>query len=265
MVAATRPRKCLVAIPLHAPPCDAFRRGYSNLLAQMVRSNGLLGDWKLSWQERTGGGLVLVRNILAAKAIKENHDVLFFLAGDIGCAEDNLARDLSRILSHFDREDVNLVGGCYLFKRIPLRLVVNQDEWRKPDEFGLIEVANTGLDFMAIRVSALVNIIEQWPLISARMYGAVIPLAYESFIDNEGRSQGLQWNLFGMAPVFAGDHVEFLPEDYYFQRLAKEAGCKIQVDTHVRLQHYGLHNFDAATATGIEEAIATVNPPLPYP
>lgn len=206
----------------------------------------------------------MARNTCASLAHKEKYDVLFFLAGDIGCTNDNLSLEISRVLGHFERPEVNVVGGCYLHKRLPLRLVMNQDENRKPDEHGLIEVANTGMDFLAIRVSVLQAIIDRWPSISWRLYGAVIPLCYESFISNEGKSQGLNWNFFGMGPVLEGKVTKYLPEDLYFCRLVREAGLKIQIDTKVRLQHWGQYNYDAATVTGLEEAIAALNPPLPY-
>jgi hypothetical protein len=251
-------KRLLIGAPLHQPPCDAYRRAVNRFMRESIEG------WEARWLELGGGGITVTRNIMASIAIKEGYDVLLFVAGDIGYREDDLAREVRRCLSHFERdpEHVHVVGGLYLFKRFPLQLALSQDEARHVDEFGLIEVEKTGTDFLAISTRAMNEVIDRWEFISTRLYGHGIPLAYDSYISNDAAYQGLQWNLFGQACVYAeeGNEINFLPEDFYWCRLAREAGFKIYVDSAIRLQHWGSACFDAAAVSGIDEALACPNP-----
>lgn len=242
-------KKLFIGCPLHNGTCDAFRTGYGNLILKGVPG------WELRWYEYGGGGITLARNRMAAEAIRRGFDVLLFVSGDIGFHENDMPGAISRILAHFDRPEVSCAGGVYLFKRYPLQIIVSQDQAREVDEHGLIEVNRTGTDFMAIRVSALNEVIQKWQGISEKLYAAQVPLSYQA-------ESGTEWNLFGQAPAFAedGETVIFLPEDFYWCRLAREAGFKIHIDTQIRLQHWGRFNFDANGVNGIEEALKTPNP-----
>lgn len=251
-------KKVLVGCPLIGGGCDAFRRGYAELM-----KNGVKG-WDVFWSEGgpTIGGITIARNYLAGKAIREDCDVLLFLAGDVGYKGDRFSEAVTRILSHFERDGVDVVGGVQLFKKFPLQVMVAQDEDRAIDEHGLIEVEKTGTDFLAIRVKAMQRVIEKWASISSKLYHGYFPLSYDSNTGNAEQAHGMEWNIFGQGVVFSGDNVttEFLPEDFYWCRLAREAGMKVMVDTQLRLQHWGQHNYDASTVQGLEEALTTAMP-----
>lgn len=255
-------KSVFIGCPLHHGCCDAFRRGYGDLIKKMIPG------WKLTWYELGGPGITIARNMMAAEAIRGDYDVLLFLAGDIGFKDDGCARDIARTLSHFERdpEGVHVVGGLYLLKKFPLRLNLNQDKDRNPDEHGLMQVMETGTDFLAISVKAMKKVIEEWASISAKLYGAVIPLEYDSNIADADKFVGKEWNIFGQAPVWDSriGRNRFLSEDFYWCLLAHEAGFKIHVDTQVRLQHYGSYCYDVNTVQGIDRAVATKNPqPIP--
>lgn len=196
-----------------------------------------------------GGGITIARNVLAGIAIREKYDVLLFVAADIGFKDNKMSDAVRRILSHFEKPAVNIVGGVYLFKRFPLQIVAAQDEDRGIDEDGLIEVNRTGTDFLAIRVSALNEIIDAWPNIEILEYDC---------------ERGREWNLFGQCVVATDNGNRFLPEDFYFCHIAKQAGFQILIDSQIRLQHWGQHNYDANGVTGIETALTLPNPEPQY-
>ena len=244
----------LIGVPLHAPPCDAYRYAKEEFIANQPRGHRFL------WAERGGGGITVTRNMLAGKAIREKYDVMVFLAGDTGFPDNRLSVVVARALSHFERPEVNVVGGVYLFKSWPLRVALVQDRAREIDAHGLVEVKETGTDFLAIRVKAMEAVITKWPQVSQNLYGHMIPLAYDSNTANAEKAAGTEWNIFGQAVVWEDGAARFLPEDFYWCRLAREAGFRIQVDTRIRLHHYGSFNYDASTATGIEQAVTTAMP-----
>jgi hypothetical protein len=254
------PRRVLIAVPLHNGVCDAFRRGHMELVAKQAQLTG----WAITWNEYGDCGLTIARNNAATRCLVEKFDVLLFLAGDIGFKDDSLSREVKRVLSHFEREGVYVVGGTYLFKRQPLQIVACQDQNRTVDEHGLVTMKWLGMDFCAIRFGALWKIKCMWGLISSKLYGAVLPLSYKSFISNDGSAKGEHWNFFAQTVVHnerAGEPPEFLPEDMYFFRLCREATIPLQLDTRIRLQHWGKNNFDAGSALGIEDAACRMNPP----
>lgn len=254
---ATARKRVLIVVPLHHGACSAYRRAY----VEFVKNREKV-EWDAVWMEIEGTGLSIARNIAAGRAMKERFDVLLFLAGDIGFKDDDCSGTVKRVLSHFEREETMIVGGCYLFKRLPLQLVACQDQNRKVDEFGLVEEKFVGTDFTAIRTLALRSIIGQWDGISRALYGSVQPLSYESFVANDGSSKGTHWNMFAQTVVRneRDGSPEFLPEDLYFFRLCREARISIKLDTRIRLQHWGSYNYDAATVSGIEEAACRLNP-----
>lgn len=255
-------RTVFIGCPLHHGCCDAFRRAYGNFIKKLVPG------WEVTWYELAGPGITIARNMMASLAIRQKYDVIIFLAGDIGFSGDNCSRDIVRTLSHFERdpENVHVVGGLYLLKRFPLRLNLNQDQDRHPDEHGLMQVMETGTDFLAISIRSMQKVIDEWPAISSKLYGAPVPLEYDSNIADENKFVGKEWNIFGQAPVWDSrlGRNRFLSEDFYWCLLAHEAGFKIYVDTQVRLQHYGSYCYDVNTVQGIDRAIAVKNPqPIP--
>ena len=244
--------RVLIGVPLHGGVTDAYRKAKEGFIRAYAPKDGCEVDWR---EMRGSGGITVARNMLAGKAIREKFGILLFLAGDIGYPGDNLAGVFERVMAHFERPEVNVVAGVYLFKEFPLRLCLSQDQDRTPDEHGLIEVREVGTDFMAIRVAAMEEVIGRWPGISAAVHGTMIPLDYET-------PAGREWNIFGQAVVFeeGTDSQRFLPEDFYWCRLVREAGMKVHVDTRVRLQHWGACNYDASVASGIDAAIGTRMP-----
>jgi hypothetical protein len=255
---ARHARRVLIGIPLHGGMGDAMRRGYGKMMKE-----GLADGWEYEWKEVGGSGITAARNYLAAKAVNEGFDVLVFLAGDIGFRGDDLPAHLNRVLSHF-KDDVRglVVGGIYLFKQLPPRLVLDQDENRNIGKDGLLQVRATGTDFMAIDVQALHVVIAKWKDVSQKLYGAIIPLEYDSNMENKPKAQGKAWNIFSQGVIFSedGTATEWTTEDFYWCRLVREAGLKVYVDMGIRLQHWGKGNYDAAQVTGIEEAASTAMP-----
>jgi len=225
-------RSVLICTPLHHGESGLFRKGYGELALYRVPG------WEFSWYEVGGCGITHARDIGAAKAIKDGYDVLLFIASDIGFTQKHVVK----VLSHFERDpSVAVVGGMYLLKKFPYRLCLNQpDRTRVQDPVtGLLEVHETGTDFMAISVEALKKVV-----------GAHPELEYDDYddLDTPKTSRGTAWNIFNMGVVVENGKRRFLTEDFWWCRYAREAGYKIHVDTSIQLKHDGRFVFDAEVA-----------------
>lgn len=257
-----RRTRILIAVPLHHGVCHAFRKAQ----VKLERAKGAMEkdfNLEVDWQEFEGCGLTIARNLSVAFALAHDYDELIFLAGDTGFPSHNLAAVINRLHHQLATYEFEVVGGTYLYKRHPPQVVSCQDEeGRQPNGDGLVEVQYAGTDCVAIKTEVFRKIIHHWPLISMQLYGAVIPLHCRHRVTNDGSFGGDYYNLFSEQVVVGEDgERELLPEDFYFFRLAHLAGCRIAVDSQIRLQHWGTYNYDAATVSGIEEALTTVNPP----
>lgn len=224
----TKTNSVIFVAPLHHGENKIFRESYGNLLINR------LPGWEFTWYDIAGCGITHARDIGAARCVKDKYDVLFFVASDIGFT----AKDCQSMLSHFERDpSIGVVGGMYLLKKFPPRLCMNQDDrGRKIDAHGLLEVRETGSDFLAIRREALEKVISLHP-----------ELEYDDYddLDTPETNRGKSWNIFNMGVVEENGRRRFLTEDFWWCRYAREAGYKIHVDTNVRLRHAGGYVWDA--------------------
>jgi hypothetical protein len=225
-------KSVLICCPTHHGESGLFRAGFGDLILNRIPG------WEFSWYEVGGCGITHARDIGAARAIKEDYDVLLFIASDIGFT----AKHIQKVLSHFERDpSVAVVGGMYLLKKFPYRMCLNQpDRTRVSDPAtDLLEVYETGTDFMAISVESLKKVVAAHP-----------ELRYDDYddLDTPETRRGIAWNIFNMGVVEENGKRRFLTEDFWWCRYARKAGYKIHVDTSIQLKHDGRYVYDAEIA-----------------
>lgn len=160
------------------------------------------------------------RNTLTAKFLMSDCTHLFFWDADVGAEPWHLLVLLNR--------DVDVIGGLYPMKTMPVRWVVNGFEGAESTEDGLQEVSKTGTGFLLIKREVFEKL-KDHP--SVKPYKNDLGLAPEydkhlcTFFDtavSEGR---------------------YLSEDWQFCKLWKEIGGKVYVDKRVLLKHTGTYVF----------------------
>lgn len=242
---APSPKRLLIGIPLHHGESRVFRHGCLDLVHKR------LPGWAFTFREIGDCGIVTARDLLACECIVKEYDALLFLASDIGFT----AEQVRRICSHFGTGH-DIVGGCYTVKTFPLRLVFTPIPGVETDpKTGLVRVWETGTDFLFITRSALERVIATHP-----------GLEYDR--NDSGDHLGpIRWNLFNMgvhqegpdAPEPLRGRRRHLTEDYWWCKLAREAGISTYVDTEVRLDHDGRFLYRAQDL--MKNAPPAGNPP----
>lgn len=218
-------KRLLIGVPLHRGESRAFRAGCIDLAIRRVPG------WEFTLREISGCGIVTARDLLACECVVMKYDALLFLASDIGFT----CEQVRRVCSHFGTGP-EIVGGCYVKKTLPLRLVFNPIPGEDIDRrTGLLKVWEAGTDFMFIARSALERVIAANP-----------ELAYDRQDEHE-RLGPVRWNIFNMgihtepadAPAPLRGRRRHLTEDYWWCMLARKAGIATYVDTEILLDHEG--------------------------
>jgi hypothetical protein len=219
--------KLLVGVPQHHGITSFYIRGYGQMIL-----HGVPG-WEIAWEEVSGVGICVARDWIASRAIQEDFDLVLMLATDIGYTP----ADVQRLVAHFASDPtLSVVGGCYVKKALPPRLVANFLPGKTPDDRRLIEVKETGTDFMMIRTQVFRDIIHAHPELE--------------YVEDDTKK--FIYNIFGMAVV----QKRFLTEDWLFCHRARSLGHRIHLDTRVILDHQGSYVYSA-------KQLATQVPPAP--
>lgn len=190
-------------------------------------------DWTI--ETMTNESLISrARNTLVAKFLNtENSTHLVFIDADIGWEPWHLLL----LINH----DVDVIGGLYPMKSLPVRWVVNGVEnGAVSDDGNVIEVSKTGTGFMVVKRHVF-DKLQQHP--------AVVP-----FKNDIGLPQELDPH---MRTYYDTDVREgrYYSEDWTFCENWRDLGGKVWVDKRVLLKHTGTYTFDYQTQQPLYEAL----------
>lgn len=179
-------------------------------------------DWTI--ETMTNESLVTrARNTMVAKFLAtEESTHLVFIDADIGWEPWHLLL----LINH----DVDVAGGLYPMKTLPIQWVVNGVPGGQRSEDGnIVEVSKTGTGFMAIKRHVFEKL---------NAHPAVVP-----FKNDIGLDPALDQN---MKTYFDTDVREgrYYSEDWTFCENWRDMGGQIWVDKRVLLKHTGTYVFD---------------------
>ena len=176
------------------------------------------------------------RNTLAAKFLNNTESThLMFIDADIGWEPWHL-------LAMIDR-DVDVIGGLYPMKTMPIKWVVNGFEGAEQGEDGLQEVSKTGTGFMLIKRQVFEDM---------KAHPAVKP--YKSDI---GLAPELDQHMRTYFDTAVREN-RYYSEDWTFCENWRDMGGKVWVDKRVLLKHSGSYVFDYKTQKPTYEALKKV-------
>lgn len=214
------------------------------LRLELVRA-GVEHDWLIGTNESL---ITRARNEMTASFLKSSHTHMFWLDADIEFA----AEDIQKVWNL----DADIGVGVYAMKKRDKQwfaawkdgaLIKDLDQFHGP-----IEVDYAGTGFMCIKREVVEKVI-QYRKDRAEKAERLVELAR----DDEERGL-LSEMAEGMAATYTGNlgeapaiymtpvHLGGLEsEDYFFCRIAREAGYKVMMDPSVRLRHWGQYAFGA--------------------
>lgn len=161
------------------------------------------------------------RNTLTAKFLEQPDSThLFFIDADIGWEPWHLLVLLNR--------DVDVIGGLYPMKTMPVKWVVNGVEGGVQTDDGLLEVSKTGTGFLLMKR----NVFEQ-----LNSHPAVKP--YKNDIGLDPKYDKHLKTYFDTA-VRQG---RYYSEDWTFCENWRDLGGKVFIDSRVLLRHTGTYTF----------------------
>lgn len=190
----------------------------------------------LNWTVETMTNESLIsraRNTLVAKFLNNpNSTHLMFIDADIGWEPWHLLVLLDR--------DVDVIGGLYPMKTLPIKWVVNGFDGAEEGENGLQEVSKTGTGFMLIKRHVFEKL---------NHHKSVIP-----FNNDIGLDPVLDQYL---KTYFDTDVREnrYYSEDWTFCENWRDIGGRVWVDKRVLLKHTGHFVFDFATQEPLYAAL----------
>lgn len=162
------------------------------------------------------------RNTLTAKFLNNPESThLMFIDSDIGW-------EPWHVLAMLDR-DVDIIGGLYPMKTLPIKWVVNGFEGAEQGEDGLQEVSKTGTGFMLIKR----RVFEEM-----KAHPAV-----KTFDSDIGLDPELNKHMRTYFDTAVRDN-RYYSEDWTFCENWRDLGGKIWVDKRVTLRHTGTYVFD---------------------
>jgi hypothetical protein len=189
-------------------------------------------DWTM--ETMTNESLISrARNTLVAKFLNNPDSThLMFVDADIGWEPWHLLAMLNR--------DVDVIGGLYPMKTLPVKWVVNGFEGAETGPDGLQEVSKTGTGFMLVKRHVFEKLNE---------HPAVKP-----FANDIGLPKELDQHLKTYYDTAVREN-RYYSEDWTFCENWRDLGGKIWVDKRVLLRHTGSYTFDFATQEPLYKAL----------
>jgi hypothetical protein len=187
--------------------------------ANTARQLGL--DWTM--ETMTNESLISrARNTLVAKFLNNPQSThLMFIDADIGWEPWHLLVLLNR--------DVDVIGGLYPMKSLPVKWVVNGFDGAETGSDGLQEVSKTGTGFMLVKRHVFEKL---------NSHPAVKP-----FNNDIGLPKELDQHLRTYYDTAVRDN-RYYSEDWTFCENWRDIGGKVWVDKRVLLKHTGTYTFD---------------------
>ena len=189
-------------------------------------------DWTL--ETMTNESLISrARNTLVAKFLANPDSThLMFVDADIGWEPWHLLVLLNR--------DVDVIGGLYPMKTMPVKWVVNGFDGAEEGPDGLQEVSKTGTGFMLVKRHVFEKL---------NQHPAVRP-----FNNDIGLPKELDQHLRTYYDTAVREN-RYYSEDWTFCENWRDLGGKIWVDKRVLLRHTGTYVFDYATQEPLYRAL----------
>ena len=189
--------------------------------ANTARQLGI--DWTV--ETMTNESLITrARNTLTAKFLSNPDSThLMFIDADIGWEPWHLLVMLNR--------DVDIIGGLYPMKSLPIKWCVNGFEGAEEGVDGLQEVTKTGTGFMLIKRAVFEKM---------KGHPSVKP-----FINDIGLPAELNKDMKTYFDTGVREN-RYYSEDWAFCENWRDLGGKIWVDKRVLLRHVGTYVFDQA-------------------
>ena len=179
----------------------------------------------LNWTVETMTNESLIsraRNTLVAKFLQNPQSThLMFIDADIGWEPWHLLVLLDR--------DVDVIGGLYPMKSLPIKWVVNGFDGAEEGENGLQEVSKTGTGFMLVKRHVFDKL---------QNHPAVKP-----FNNDIGLAKELDQHLRTYYDTAVREN-RYYSEDWTFCENWRDIGGKVWVDKRVLLKHTGTYVFD---------------------
>ena len=180
-------------------------------------------DWTM--ETMTNESLISrARNTLVAKFLQNPDSThLMFVDADIGWEPWHLLVLLNR--------DVDVIGGLYPMKTLPVKWVVNGFEGAETGPDGLQEVSKTGTGFMLVKKHVFEKL---------KAHPAVKP-----FNNDVGLPKELDQYLHTYYDTAVREN-RYYSEDWTFCENWRDLGGKVWIDKRVLLKHTGSYVFDYA-------------------
>ena len=189
-------------------------------------------DWTM--ETMTNESLISrARNTLVAKFLNNPESThLMFVDADIGWEPWHLLVMLYR--------DVDVIGGLYPMKTLPVKWVVNGFDGAETGDDGLQEVSKTGTGFMLVKRHVFDKL---------NAHPAVKP-----FNNDIGLPKELDKHLRTYYDTAVREN-RYYSEDWTFCENWRDLGGKIWVDKRVLLRHTGTYVFDFAAQEPLYKAL----------
>lgn len=190
-------------------------------------------DWTM--ETMTNESLISrARNTLVAKFLNNPDSThLMFIDADIGWEPWHLLVLLNR--------DVDVIGGLYPMKTLPVKWVVNGFDGAEQGPDGLQEVSKTGTGFMLVKRHVFEKL-NSHPAVRA-------------FNNDIGLPKELDRHLKTYYDTAVREN-RYYSEDWTFCENWRDLGGKVWVDKRVLLRHTGTYVFDYAQQQPLYEAFA---------
>jgi hypothetical protein len=198
--------------------------------ANTCRQLGL--DWTM--ETMTNESLISrARNTLVAKFLNNPDSThIMFIDADIGWEPWHLLVLLNR--------DVDVIGGLYPMKSLPVKWVVNGFEGAEQGPDGLQEVSKTGTGFMLVKRHVFDKL---------NSHPAVKP-----FNNDIGLPKELDQHLRTYYDTAVREN-RYYSEDWTFCENWRDLGGKVWVDKRILLRHTGTYTFDYTTQEPLYRAL----------
>lgn len=255
------PERILLVTPLKGGLSPEY---VVNLIA-VLRSNSK-GRYLWEWQIRTGTSVALARNELVVPVVVGKFDRCVFWDADVGDTDPNMMMAMFyRLLSH----DVDVVAAAYVARTLKSYFHGGKVEGAMPNANGLMAMQQMPLGFSAIRTRAFTKIMEKFPerryLMKQPEDSELPPNMFEFFPTgicgpctgdgkvarikdallirtkaggiNHDADQDLIESVHKIINDTAYETNYMLGEDFYFCKLAREAGVNLWLDNNLVVPH----------------------------
>lgn len=241
------------------------------IVLHFSKANKIFGGpnapYDFRWGATTGTAVNLARDELACLAISGGFDGILWFDKDLGSADDQMMLDMFlRLLSHQERGVDGIVAGQYVGHKFRSEFHgALIDQSTGPDKFGLLEMAQMPIGFCYMSTKDLKKIrdfnkhrryfFKETGMKNGKEMHEFFPIGIAGECSDTGKMDRLRELFkpgaiikeedFGVfiqktMEIVSDDRYETniqLGEDYYFCKLARDAGVKLYLDNNLIVPH----------------------------